>query len=118
MVAEELKQATSEEVINIEVAYALPNKQYLIPLSVKEGSSALAAVIASGICTSCPEINPNEVAMGIFSKLMDGKHLPLPKDYILKAKDRIEIYRPLAIDPKQSRMQRAEKARQRKQLKK
>ncbi len=100
--------------IEVEVAYALPDKQELITLSVKQGTTALAAVLTSGLTTKYPEININEVKMGIFSKPLDGKHLPLPADYQLEHKDRVEIYRPLLIDPKQARLQRSqtkEKAR-------
>lgn len=96
--------------IEIEVAYALPEKQELIAFSVKQGTTALAAVLSSGLTTIYPEINIDEVKMGIFSKLLDGKYLPLPKEYVLEHKDRIEIYRPLLIDPKQARLQRAKKA--------
>tara|TARA_R100000900_G_scaffold536_1_gene908 strand:- start:177659 stop:178039 length:381 start_codon:yes stop_codon:yes gene_type:complete len=104
--------------INVEVAYALPDKQYLIPLTVKQGSSALAAVLASGITTQCPELDIKQAKMGIFSKALDGKLMPTPDKYELQDKDRVEIYRPLLIDPKQARKQRAEKARQEQQKKK
>ena len=54
--------------------------------------------------------------MGIFSKVLDGKNMPGPKEYILKARDRVEIYRPLTIDPKQARLARAEKNKAAKKL--
>ncbi|MBN4053357.1 RnfH family protein [Haliea sp. AH-315-K21] len=95
--------------IEVEVAYALPEKQTLISLSVKQGTTALAAVLASGLTSRYPAIKLNDVNMGIFSKPLDGKHLPLPEDYILEHKDRVEIYRPLLIDPKQARLQRAQR---------
>ena len=94
--------------IEVEVAYALPDKQELITLSVKQGTTALAAVLTSGLTTKYPEININEAKMGVFSKPLDGKHLPLPADYQLEHKDRVEIYRPLLIDPKEARLQRAQ----------
>ena len=93
--------------IEVEVAYALPDEQFLVSLSVKKGTTALAAVMASGLTSKYPELNINEAKMGIFSKLMDGKHLPLPEEYVLEAEDRVEIYRPLLIDPKEARFQRA-----------
>lgn len=102
------------ESIEVEVAYALPEKQELITLSVKQGTTALAAVLASGLTTKYPEININEAKMGIFSKLLDGKLLPSPKEYILEHKDRVEIYRPLLIDPKQARIERVQKERKEK----
>lgn len=95
--------------IEVEVAYALPDKQELITLSVKQGTTAQAAVLTSGLTSKYPEIDIKETKMGIFSKPMDGKHLPLPADYQLQHKDRVEIYRPLLIDPKQARLLRAQK---------
>lgn len=95
--------------IEVEVAYALPDKQELITLSVKKGTTAQAAVLASGLTSKYPDININEAKMGIFSKPLDGKHLPLPAEYQLEEKDRVEVYRPLLIDPKQARQLRAQK---------
>ena len=97
--------------IKVEVAYALPDKQELITLSVQQGTTALAAVVASGLTTKYPDLNINGAKMGIFSKLLDGKHLSLPNEYKLEHKDRVEIYRPLLIDPKQARMDKVKKTR-------
>jgi putative ubiquitin-RnfH superfamily antitoxin RatB of RatAB toxin-antitoxin module len=49
--------------------------------------------------------------MGIFSKLLDGKGRPTAKEYVLQIRDRVEIYRPLTIDPMQARLNRAETAK-------
>jgi putative ubiquitin-RnfH superfamily antitoxin RatB of RatAB toxin-antitoxin module len=64
-------------------------------------------VLQSGIVREFPEIDPEQADMGIFSHNLDGKSLPLPKDYRLKAGDRVEIYRPLLLDPNQARLLRA-----------
>jgi len=93
--------------IEVEVAYALPDEHFLRSLSVKPGTTALAAVMASGLTSKYPDLNIKEAKMGIFSKPLDGKQLPVPEEYILEPKDRVEIYRPLLIDPKQARLQRA-----------
>tara|TARA_R110000772_G_scaffold150631_1_gene261366 strand:+ start:662 stop:1087 length:426 start_codon:yes stop_codon:yes gene_type:complete len=106
----ELAEQLKEPCIAVEVVYALPDEQFFQALSVRKGSTAQAAVLASGVLGQYPQLNINELKMGIFSKPLDGKHLPLPQDYELKDKDRVEIYRPLAIDPKQARMDRAKKA--------
>lgn len=103
------------ELISVEVAYALPEKQRIIALEVPKGSTAFEAVIKSGITREFPSIDVENDAMGIFSVLMDGKNLPLPKEYKLEMKDRVEIYRPLIIDPKQARLDRAEKGKGKKQ---
>ena len=97
-----------EKTIAVEVAYATPEKQLIIPVQVAEGTTAYEAVVQSGIAAEFDSINVEKDAMGIFSRVLNGKTLPMPKEYILSAKDRVEIYRPLTIDPKQARLKRAE----------
>ena len=92
--------------IEIEVAYATPDKQLILTVSVPEDCSVYDAVVASGIDKKFPEINIESSKMGIFSKLVSK-----PKLQTLKVGDRIEVYRPLLIDPKESRKNRAAKAK-------
>lgn len=103
--------------ITVEVAYALPERQEIIALDVEKGCTALEAVRLSGIIENFPEINLEALEMGVFSKHLDGKALPLPEVYQLQARDRVEIYRPLLLDPKEARALRAQKARDKKQAK-
>ncbi len=105
--AVEAMSETDNSLIVVEVAYALPERHSIKSLKVREGCTALEAVIASNITQDFPEIDPATADMGIFSKNLDGKTLPLPADYQLKAGDRVEIYRPLIADPKDARLQRA-----------
>lgn len=98
---------SAEKLIQVEVAYATPERQLIITVDVPEGSTALEAVKQSGIAERFNAININEDQMGIFSQPLNGKVLPEPCDYILQSGDRIEIYRPLLIDPKQARLNRA-----------
>ena len=86
--------------ILIEVAYALPKKQLIIPIKVKEGTSAKEAIQVSGIIKKFPEIDLNINQIGIFGKLTQ-------LDHVMRERDRIEIYRPLVADPKEIRRQRA-----------
>jgi len=65
----------------------------------------------SNIVESFPEIDIENVTMGIFSQILGSKGLPGADEYIMKPRDRVEIYRPLVADPKEVRKQRAEKAR-------
>lgn len=111
-------QDGEQRLIPIEVAYATPARQLIIALEVPVGTTAHEAVIRSGITAEFEEINPDKDPMGIFSKVLDGKGKPLPKDYKMQARDRVEIYRPLIIDPKQARLLRASKAKEAKQAKK
>lgn len=97
--------------ILVEVAYALPERQRIIALQVPEGCTAYEAVLKSGITLEFPAIDPDTADMGVFGKNLDGKVLPLPKDYVLRTKDRVEIYRPLIADPKAARQARAARVR-------
>ncbi len=90
--------------MKVEVAYATPEKQQIIALEVSEGTTALEAVHQSGIRDVFPEIDPDGDNMGIF-----GKVIKSPAEHPLRDGDRVEIYRPLKIDPKQARLNRAKK---------
>ena len=103
----------NSDLIQVEVAFALPHRQEIISLDVKKGCSALEAVHRSNIAAHFPEMDLAHARMGIFSTPMDGRSLPLPQDYHLEAGDRVEIYRPLLMDPKQARLLRATRARER-----
>jgi putative ubiquitin-RnfH superfamily antitoxin RatB of RatAB toxin-antitoxin module len=92
--------------IPIEVAYALPDQQKIIALDVEESCSVLSAAQRSGIDREFPEIDWASVQFGIFSQLVEQ-----PTQQLLRDGDRIEIYRPLLIDPKVVRKQRAENKR-------
>ena len=99
------------ELITVEVAYALPQKQLLKTLSVAPGTTALEAVKMSGILESFPEIDANSDKMGVFSQVLGTKGLDEPAQYQLQSMDRVEIYRPLIADPKEVRRRRAAEAK-------
>lgn len=99
----------SAATIQVEVAYATPDRQLIIPMQVPIGTTALDAVRQSGITREFPAIDLENDPMGIFSNPLNGKDWPLPGEYWLQEMDRVEIYRPLVIDPKQARLARARK---------
>ena len=86
--------------IPVEVAYALSEHQQITALNVEEGCTVREAVERSGILELFPEIDLDKNKLGIFGKLSKP-------DAVLRAKDRVEIYRPLIADPKEVRKQRA-----------
>ena len=86
--------------IEIEIVYALPQKQYVQSLRVPVGATIAQALERSGIRHRHPEIIPGSAAVGIFGKRAD-------LSAVLHDRDRIEIYRPLIADPKQARRARA-----------
>jgi putative ubiquitin-RnfH superfamily antitoxin RatB of RatAB toxin-antitoxin module len=84
------------------VCYATAQQEFLRSLEVEPGTTIGAAIEASGVLATFPDINLVTQPVGIFAK---KKTL----DTVLRAHDRIEIYRPLVADPKDSRRKRAAK---------
>jgi|TARA_B110000211_G_C13829759_1_gene443022 putative ubiquitin-RnfH superfamily antitoxin RatB of RatAB toxin-antitoxin module len=93
------------EQIEIEVVYGLAHKQKLISMKVDQGTTVRQGAELSGLDKEFPELNIAESKLGIF-----GKAVRSPDAELLKEGDRIEIYRPLLIDPKAARANRAAKA--------
>ena len=106
-VGTESMQDTDAGEIRVEVAYAHPRRQVIVELTVSKGCTAREAVDLSGIAGQFPELSGQQLALGIFSRPLNGVELPLPEVYVLEAGDRVEIYRPLMMDPKQARLERA-----------
>lgn len=98
------------DLIRVEVAYALPHKQKIIALLVEPGTTALAAVQRSKINEHFPDLDIASAKMGIFGQSLGTKGLDSADKHVLHAGDRVEIYRPLASDPKDARRKRAEKS--------
>ncbi|HZZ03261.1 RnfH family protein [Paraburkholderia sp.] len=90
--------------LSIEVCYALANEQTLIAVELPEGATLQQALDASGILRRYPQIDLGTQKVGVFGKLK-------PLDTVLADRDRVEIYRPLLVDPKLSRQRRVEKTR-------
>ena len=86
--------------IDVEVAYATPKKQLIIPVKVSKGTNIKQAIEKSGIQKEFADIDLNINHVGIFGKKTTLNH-------VLVEKDRIEIYRPLIIDPKEQRRRKA-----------
>lgn len=97
----------SEELIQVEVAYALPEKQMVIPLSVPVGSSLFEAAVKSKIVEHFTGLDLETATMGVFAKIEKN-----PKSRVIQAGERVEIYRPLLNDPKEARKARAAKAKE------
>ncbi|CAJ0993819.1 RnfH family protein [Sodalis praecaptivus] len=90
--------------IRVEVVYALPERQYLRQLVLQEGSTLEQAIRASGLLALRQDIDLDVNKVGIFSR-------PAKLGDKLSDGDRVEIYRPLLIDPKELRRQRADRTR-------
>jgi len=99
----EVNLPANDEIL-VEVAYAVPEVQVIIPLYVKNGTTLEEAIKLSGVLDDFPEIDLEKNKVGIFSKIS-------PRDTPLRDKDRVEIYRPLIADPKEVRKQRAKEGK-------
>ena len=93
-------EPTMADIINVEVCYALADKQDIVSLKLPVGSTLGQALEASGLLTKYPEIDLKKNKFGIYAKLSKV-------DAVLRDQDRVEIYRPLIADPKEVRKQRA-----------
>lgn len=92
------RRASMIETIRVEVAYADPRRQFLRAVEVAAGSTVADAIAVSGILAQLPGFVP--AGMGVFGRLVKP-------DTRLRDGDRVELYRPLRIDPKQARRNRA-----------
>ena len=92
--------------IQVEVAYAKPGCQILRMLQLAPGSTIGDAIGACGVLEECPEIDLDHNRVGIFGQLAHP-------DTHLRDGDRVEIYRPLRVDPKEARRRRAASAKRR-----
>lgn len=97
-----MASAESGAAIDVEVVYALPSEQILLRLSVAAGATVAQAINLSGLPQRYPGVNISLAQVGIFGRIV-------ALDTMLKAGDRIEVYRPLIVDPKDARRRRAAK---------
>jgi putative ubiquitin-RnfH superfamily antitoxin RatB of RatAB toxin-antitoxin module len=97
---------TGTDTIRVEVAYALPHKQAILPLEVPAGTTVLAAAQQSGITARFEGIDLDNAKFGIFGSVV-------APGQVLKDGDRVEIYRPLIADPKEVRKARAARVKER-----
>ena len=90
----------SVDLLEVEVVYARPEEQVLVQVSVPAGSTARDAIARSNILSDVSGLDVETLAVGIFARRVT-------LDYILKAGDRVEIYRPLTMSPVEARRWRA-----------
>jgi putative ubiquitin-RnfH superfamily antitoxin RatB of RatAB toxin-antitoxin module len=86
--------------IAVEVVFALPDRQWRKALRLPRGASLRQAIDASGIGEVLAGLVVDDDNVGIFSR-------PATLATALRDGDRVEIYRPLTRDPKDTRRLRA-----------
>ena len=89
--------------MKIQVIYAKPDQQHIVDLDVPDGTSVFEAAVQSGLANQFPEIDLDTTPMGIF-----GVRVKTATTTLLHPGDRVELYRSLLVDPKESRRTRAE----------
>lgn len=88
--------------ISVEVVFTENQQQKIIQVTVESLSCIAEVIHQSGILSNFPSIDLSKNKVGIFGELhsLDAK---------VQEGDRIEIYRPLIVDPKKIRKNRAKK---------
>ncbi len=88
------------ETLSVEVTFALPDEQLLLTLEVESGATANSVVEYSGIQARFAPQDFSNLTLGVWGRAVKG-------DYKVRDGDRIEIYRPLDMDPRDARRQLA-----------
>ena len=86
--------------ISVEVVLALPQRALVVPLDVPAGSTVLNAVERARLDEHLPELDLTQCSFGIYGRRREPGAL-------LRAGDRVEVYRPLLTAPKERRRARA-----------
>ncbi|WP_092486237.1 RnfH family protein [Candidatus Ichthyocystis hellenicum] len=92
----------STESLNVKMVYALREEAVIISLSVPVGSTIEDVIKMSGILDRFPEIDLDQQKVGVYGRLSD-------LSAAVHDGDRVEIYRPILVDPKEVRRLRANK---------
>ena len=87
-----MNSGNSENTIKVSVAYATSSEQMWRDITLSSGSTLHRAIEKSGILSEFPEIDLDNGKVGVFGAIKD-------LDTVLRDGDRVEIYRPITIDP-------------------
>ena len=87
--------------MQIEVAYASPERQAVVAFDLDEGTNLEAALRVAACHEDFAGLGVETLPAGIYG-------VPAPRSQVLRQGDRVELYRPLALDPKEARRRRAQ----------
>lgn len=82
--------------MRVEVAFALPDRQLLATVTVPDDAVVADALRLCGIEERFPDVSFDELQAGIWGQ-------PVERTHALRDGDRVEVYRPLAMDPREAR---------------
>ncbi|WP_109127014.1 RnfH family protein [Dyella sp. C11] len=88
------------EQVTVEVVYAEPAQHWLRKVTLPAGSTVAQAIETSGLPRDVPGLVVDPSRLGIFARKVTLEH-------VVGEGDRVEIYRPLTLDPKEARRRRA-----------
>ena len=86
--------------MEVEVAFALPDRQFLDTVTVPDDATVADAIQQSGIKRRFPGIDFDGLQTGVWGK-------PVERAQKLRNGDRVELYRPLEMDPREARRLKA-----------
>lgn len=86
--------------MQVDVVYALPAQQRVVRLELPEGTTAREAALQSGLDRWFADLDLATQVIGVFGECVDDS-------YPLQQGDRVELYRPLEVDPMDARRRRA-----------
>ena len=87
--------------MQVSVAYALPDVQFDEAIELPDGATVADALAAVANQPPFDALDLEAASVGVFNRLVKNRRQPLTEG------DRVEIYRPLEIDPMTARSQRA-----------
>ena len=94
----------AEGALHVEVLFALPERQELVGLEVTAGATVAQAIEQSGMADRFPQHDLTRCAVGVWGEVADRARR-------LQDGDRVEIYRPLQMDPQDARRELAAKGK-------
>jgi len=86
--------------VRVELVFALADKQQLLELSLPAGATVAEAIEAADLASCFPDQDFAGLKAGIWGRVV-------PRERVLSDGDRVEIYRPLELDPREARRQLA-----------
>ena len=86
--------------ISVELVFAMPDKQVLRSVTLAEGSSVDDVIAMGNLLRDFPELALEDMQAGIWGR-------PVDRDHVVREGDRVELYRPLEMDPREARRLKA-----------
>ena len=86
--------------ISVELVFAMPDRQVLRSIDMPEGASVADVIEAGNLAREFPDLGLDELQAGIWGR-------PVDREQVVRDGDRVEIYRPLEMDPREARRLKA-----------